>query len=517
MAEQEIIATHDIEDVLVLSGDSPEIASSSEGSQPGVTSPTTSQTTSSLGKQYFGSPSEYVLIDGTNHLVRSSNFSTGSSGWCIYGDGSVEFNSGVFRGSISASTIDIGGNDATSFHVDVDGNMWLGASTYAAAPFKVSNAGVLTATGATIQSSASATAGLKLDSTSFRGYDSSGNQTVSMSSSSAFISAFGYSGSSQISTVVINPSTAAPSILITDSNTDMNGFQWSGPSAGTNSNTRTGIAAFVYDNRNTTRGDGFLAKNVDSSWNGNYFHVDPNSNKNNAAFLIDSSSLTNSRDSRITSEGFHAFPSYYHRSDFDETPATLAASILARAHWTGSGTSGTQIIRAAGADSFNYSVTYIRLSTTATASRSSIMTFSSYTTIHSISRLEMFVRHSTGITTTAKKWGWYYSATSYAYFYFDTAVHATKIYFSYYAGGTNVNVDLGFAMPTTGYFYQYTLQCYAGVMYVYVDGTLYATVSATVGDVLVPYFYVDNKATAVERTLDVDYVEINHFRRTDPL
>lgn len=41
--------------------------------------------------------------------------------------------------------LDVGGSDASSFHVDVDGNMWLGAASYASAPFKVSNAGALTA------------------------------------------------------------------------------------------------------------------------------------------------------------------------------------------------------------------------------------------------------------------------------------------------------------------------------------------------------------------------------------
>lgn len=47
-------------------------------------------------------------------------------------------------GAISASTIDIGGADTTSFHVDVDGNMWLGAATYATpAPFRVANTGDL--------------------------------------------------------------------------------------------------------------------------------------------------------------------------------------------------------------------------------------------------------------------------------------------------------------------------------------------------------------------------------------
>jgi len=49
-------------------------------------------------------------------------------------------------GSLSVGdALDVGGSDASSFHVDVNGNMWLGAATYASAPFKVSNAGALAA------------------------------------------------------------------------------------------------------------------------------------------------------------------------------------------------------------------------------------------------------------------------------------------------------------------------------------------------------------------------------------
>jgi hypothetical protein len=61
-------------------------------------------------------------------------------------------NKGYFSGSIAASTLDIGGDDATSFHVDIDGGIWAGASVAnkATAPFRVSNAGALTATSATI-------------------------------------------------------------------------------------------------------------------------------------------------------------------------------------------------------------------------------------------------------------------------------------------------------------------------------------------------------------------------------
>jgi hypothetical protein len=53
--------------------------------------------------------------------------------------------SAYFAGAISASTIDIGGADATSFHVDVNGNLWAGAADFniATNPFAVSNTGVL--------------------------------------------------------------------------------------------------------------------------------------------------------------------------------------------------------------------------------------------------------------------------------------------------------------------------------------------------------------------------------------
>lgn len=117
-----------------------------------------------------------------NGSIEAEGFVTGSTGWKINGDGSVEFNNGTFRGdldaaggtfsgdltaaggtfagdisaatgtftgAIEASSIDIGGNDSTSFHVDSAGNLWLGAASYAAAPFKVSSTGALVATDGT--------------------------------------------------------------------------------------------------------------------------------------------------------------------------------------------------------------------------------------------------------------------------------------------------------------------------------------------------------------------------------
>lgn len=86
-------------------------------------------------------------MDGAVSLVggflQSKNFVTGSTGWRIDANGDIEGNSGTFRGAISASTIDIGGSDVTSFHVDIDGNMWSGSGTFATGTFKVSSSGAL--------------------------------------------------------------------------------------------------------------------------------------------------------------------------------------------------------------------------------------------------------------------------------------------------------------------------------------------------------------------------------------
>lgn len=108
------------------------------------------------------------LVSGA---MRTTDFVTNVTGWSINADGSVEFNSGNFRGDItgatgtfsgavSGGTIDIGGADATSFHVDATGNMWLGHANYASAPFKVSAAGALAATSASFSGSVASGGGV---------------------------------------------------------------------------------------------------------------------------------------------------------------------------------------------------------------------------------------------------------------------------------------------------------------------------------------------------------------------
>lgn len=136
-----------------LSGETPLIARPVSSENPNVFS-LNFQTPNDIKN---GIPPRAITLDrlvidqlGITDYISSVGFETGVQGWIIRGSGDVEFNDGVFRGSISASTIDIGGSDATSFHVDVDGNMWLGAANLASAPFSVTNAGVVDATSGTI-------------------------------------------------------------------------------------------------------------------------------------------------------------------------------------------------------------------------------------------------------------------------------------------------------------------------------------------------------------------------------
>ena len=89
----------------------------------------------------------------------TDTWTSGSAGWIISGDGRAEFNNIVARGAIDGGTIDIGGSDTTSFHVDSSGNMWLGAANSATPPFKVTSGGALTATDANVTGAITATSG----------------------------------------------------------------------------------------------------------------------------------------------------------------------------------------------------------------------------------------------------------------------------------------------------------------------------------------------------------------------
>jgi len=92
-----------------------------------------------------------ITLAGANSILRSNNYTpatanTGGLGWKISGDGNAVFNNASIRSSLDIGE-DLGTSDATSFHVDVTGNMWSGANStsFSVAPFRVTNTGDVTA------------------------------------------------------------------------------------------------------------------------------------------------------------------------------------------------------------------------------------------------------------------------------------------------------------------------------------------------------------------------------------
>jgi len=136
--------------------------------------------TLSAGKITAGTIAGQEITVGTStsdsSIIKSNNYSSGSAGWAIKSDGTIEANTGNFRGditgasgsfsgslsagvtittpsitggSISGSSISIGSSNSI-FRVDTDGDMWIGHATQGSAPFAVTKDGAVTASTVTI-------------------------------------------------------------------------------------------------------------------------------------------------------------------------------------------------------------------------------------------------------------------------------------------------------------------------------------------------------------------------------
>jgi len=91
-----------------------------------------------------------ITMAGGTSVIKSSTFdgvdvgggsyANATTGWLINGSGRAYFYDATIAGSI-----DIGGFDSGSFHVDAEGNLWLGSGTLVNAPFKVLKEGDVTA------------------------------------------------------------------------------------------------------------------------------------------------------------------------------------------------------------------------------------------------------------------------------------------------------------------------------------------------------------------------------------
>ena len=100
---------------------------------------------------YTGSKTAYNDANAGIHLG-SDGIGIGNNIFTVSSAGALVATNATISGAITAATIDIGGDDTSSFHVDISGGIWSGASiaNKATAPFRVSSAGALVATSASI-------------------------------------------------------------------------------------------------------------------------------------------------------------------------------------------------------------------------------------------------------------------------------------------------------------------------------------------------------------------------------
>lgn len=348
-------------------------------------------------------------------------------------------------------------------------------------------------------------------------YDGSNNQTMVMwGNGSNSIQIFSHGG--QPLQMTQFSSASQPQVYLSDQVSSQAGFYWTGPTGGgTNSATRTNVGAFHFNNVGVNHGNGVYLTNGTSGWDGSYIVIQPSTDKVVDVLQIRTSGWSSQQVARITNEGYLQFPAYRHRSEFDETPGTaLASTLVAKAYWTGGGTSGTQTVRNGAGGTFSADVwTYVELDTTSTASRSSTMTFNASLGVLNQTLLVMMVKNSNS-TNTKQEWGWKYDATHYALFRFDTDVSSTKIYFVYNTGGSETAVDTG-ATIETGSFHIWKLWIYpGGVVFAYRDEAILATGSPSVPSQMSPWLYIDNKAVAQSNKMQVDFVELFTGRQMTP-
>lgn len=68
---------------------------------------------------------ETITLDTTSvGIIKSDNYSSGSAGWQIEGNGDVEFNDGTFRGTLEAAKFITADTSSDRIEIDPTGNVW---------------------------------------------------------------------------------------------------------------------------------------------------------------------------------------------------------------------------------------------------------------------------------------------------------------------------------------------------------------------------------------------------------
>ena len=191
---------------------------------------------------------------------------------------------------------------------------------------------------------------------------------------------------------------------------------------------------------------------------------------------------------------------------FDEPANALASTTIAKAYFTGGGTDGTQAVAVTGNGVIN-------LSTTATGSRTSTLTYSGPALDNDASPIFKTRFKLSNITNTKMNVGLYVDGNDYLMLEFNTTTDAAKIYVvSDNDNAGEVSTDSGKEIVADTW-HKLEIRTYADDNYsIYIDDNYISAVEGmnTIRDAgFKPYFYVDNKDQAEEKILSVDYVYIS--------
>lgn len=263
----------------------------------------------------------------------------------------------------------------------------------------------------------------------------------------------------------------------------------------------------LYINNQSDHGKGIHIVNDTGNINEDpSLYIEPNSTRGNS---LEISAVGYGQINKITNNGFIQFPAYHHRSEFDETlsgDTALASTVIAKAYWVGSGTSGTQTLI-----NSNSQASYIQLATTTTGSRTSILNFNRRVCRVTLSSTVEFRFQLSNITNTAMKLGFYYDASNYVYFLFDTDISASNIYAARnYGGAGETRTDTNQNLNASTWYHFKILFSSNGHAYFYMNGSLISDISTNlpIGSNLYPYVYIDNKDQAENKILSIDSIEI---------
>ena len=206
---------------------------------------------------------------------------------------------------------------------------------------------------------------------------------------------------------------------------------------------------------------------------------------------------------------------YYFCDEFTEAAAAIASTVISKCNWTGGGTSGGQAI-VAGIGG------WMELDTTSTGNRTSTLTYTTANFSGAYAPALEFRFKTNNITNTKIDAGWYVDGNDEFLIRFNTATNANNIYLvTENNNGGEVLYDTGVDLVAATW-YTVRLEINATTLtnnatfQIYINGdrvaaeSPLATTASTIRSLATfkPYFYVDNKASAEQKLLDIDYVKI---------